>query len=108
MSYVRPASAYTLASDSVDVQAVDAPTDKNKGTLVLYGYSVRESAGSAAAATVFLRNGDANTDPILAVIELAANGSETVWLGDGVVANDGIWVDRTGSAEGAIYYGYNV
>lgn len=111
MSYVRPASAYSLATGTAGVQAVGAPADKNKGTLVFLGCSIRESAGTAAVATVIIRNGTDNTGAILAVIELAANASAPpLWFGDGgVIANDGIYVDRVaGETQGAIYYGFNV
>lgn len=71
----------------------------------LLGWSIRESAGVAAVATVLIRAGTTDTAPIIAAIELAANGSSTEWLGpQGVQARDGIRVQVVaGTVEGAVY-----
>lgn len=72
-----------------------------RGTLV--GYSIRESAVSPAVATVVLRNGDGASDPMVAVIELAASGSETTVL-PAVECPDGIYVDRVAGSTEVILY----
>lgn len=92
--YVVPVDAGAVtatphAAKTADVQGVAAADG-----LRLVGYSIRESASSAAVATVRLRNGTADTDPILALIELAANASAQVTLPDGGLdAEDGIFVE---------------
>lgn len=92
--------AVPLATGTGDVQAVPA----TRG-LRYQGHSIRESGGVAAVATVILRHGTAATDPIVAVIELAADKHETVHVaGEGVTCPNGIFVDRVaGETEGAIY-----
>jgi hypothetical protein len=88
--------AIHIASGAADAQAVaDAAT--------LVGFSVRESAGSAAVATVIIRNGDSDAAPAVAMIELAADGSQTAKL-PAIDCPDGIFVERVaGSTELAIY-----
>lgn len=73
------------ASGTVDVQALTS------GTLV--GYSIRESAATAAAAVVVLRHGTADTDTPIATISLAADGVETANL-PAISCPDGIFVER--------------
>ncbi|GGM64111.1 hypothetical protein GCM10012275_38310 [Longimycelium tulufanense] len=94
-----PAAHHELATGTGDVTVFT-------GYTILRGWSIRESAGTAAAATVIIRDGTAATDPIVATIELAANTHDTVWLGDGIQCSDGVFVDRTaGETEGSIWLG---
>lgn len=92
-----PVHAVPLASGAGDLAITDRPG-------VLMGFSIRESAAVAAVATVIIRDGIDNTGKILAVVELAADKSETKWFGPtGKRVNTGIWVDRViGETEGAI------
>lgn len=92
--------------------AVQLPT--GAGDLQVYsgagrlaGWSIRESAAAALPATVILRDGDDATDPILAVIELGADGSANFSFGDDTVEfRTGVFVDRAaGETMGVIYIG---
>lgn len=60
----------------------------------LIGVFVRESAGTAAVATVIFRRGDDATDPIIAPIELAPN--ESAWFGAEVFGPNGFRLDTAG------------
>lgn len=73
------------------------------GAATLYGFSVRENAGTAAVATVVLRNGTTNTDPIIAAIELAADGSQSASL-PAIDCPHGIFVDRTAGTSELVLY----
>lgn len=68
-----------------------------------FGYSIRENAGTPAAATVVIRDGDA-TGAILDVIELAGDGSAQAFYPGGIRAS-GIYVDVVaGAVEGSVRY----
>ena len=92
------ARAVALSSASTDVQAVT-------GRCTLMGWSIHESAGSAAVASLILRDGTSASGAIVAVLELAADGDDHVWFGpDGIRVNGGLYVDRVaGSTEGAVF-----
>ena len=82
-------------------------TDTTTTLTQLYGYSFRESATVAAAATVALKKTNASGD-IVIVIEIAANGSETQVIatgeGSGLNFNDVIYIDvLAGEVEGALW-----
>lgn len=100
MNAYRPCTATPVASGTGDAQGVEAADG-----LRLMGYSVRESAGSAAVADFNLRHGGANDDPLLVVGELAANGSDVRWFGpQGLACPDGVWVERvSGETELVLY-----
>lgn len=71
-----------------------------------YGYSVRESATTAAVATFAIRNGTGATADIVAVCELAANASNTVVFPEegGVLCEGGVYLDIiAGEIEGCVY-----
>lgn len=72
---------------------------------VLMGWSLRESAGTPAVATAYIRDGTSATAPIVAVIEFAANVSGTEWFGpQGIRINTGVYLDMVaGELEGAIF-----
>jgi hypothetical protein len=79
---------------SVVTGVADAQLD-TAGFGRLMGYSVMESATSAAVATLALRQGTTATGAPLAFIELAANGSSTVWFGpQGIQYSGGLFLDR--------------
>lgn len=80
----------------------DTSVSRNAGTL--FGYSVRETSG-AAAATIVLRDGLDDTGELLAEIALPAGGSATVWLGpQGVAFVNGLHAQLVaGAVEGAVY-----
>lgn len=88
--------AIPVATGTADVQGVT-------GKATLAGYSVRESAVTPAVATVILRNGTTATDPIVALIELAANASQTETL-PSIDCPGGVFVDRVvGETELSLY-----
>lgn len=85
-----------IASAATDAQAVTGPA-------TLVGLSVRESAGTPAAASLVLRDGTSTAGEIVAVVELAANESKVLLL-PAVRIVDGIFVDReAGSSELIVY-----
>jgi len=85
-----------VASAATDVQA-------HTGAATLVGLTVRESAGTPAVASLVLRDGTTATDPIVAVVELAANESKAVPLPAVNIAT-GIFVDReAGTTELVLY-----
>lgn len=67
------------------------------------GWSVREAAATAAAATVRFRDTSV-AGQILAVLELAADGSDTTVLDPAVVPDGGVYVEVVaGTVEGVVY-----
>lgn len=89
-----------VASGTTDVQAYTGGTR-------LLGFSFRENAGSAAAATIILRDGEADTAPIVYVIELAADESRGEWFpGGGIAITDGVFVEKAaGTTQGTVFVG---
>ncbi|WP_189059583.1 hypothetical protein [Longimycelium tulufanense] len=93
------AAPHELATGTGDVTV-------HTGYTILRGWSIRESATLALAATVIIRDGTDDTGMIVAVIELAADSHDTVWLGEGIQCATGVFVDRTaGETEGSIWLG---
>lgn len=86
---------------SADVE----PAVAAQAGLTLCGYSCRESAGTPAVAAFNIVNGATVAGGThAAVVELAANASETVWLG-GVDCSNGISIDIvSGTVDLLIYY----
>ncbi len=75
--------------------------------LVLLGYSCREVAGTPAAAAFNIIHGATVAGGVkTVVVELAANGSETVWFGpDGIAVDSGISIDIVaGAVDVEIFY----
>lgn len=95
------ATAIEVASGTADAQAVAA-----QAGLRLLGYSIRESAAAAAAASVIIRHGTSTAGAPLAFVELDLDQSVTVWFGpDGLAAAGGIFIDRTaGETHIVIFY----
>lgn len=70
--------------------------------VVLYGYSVRETAG-AAAQVLILNGADASG---LEVVGINLNPNESIrdWLGDrGIVCDVSLFVVKTGTVTGSLY-----
>lgn len=90
--------ATVIAANTTDVEGLPATPG-----LRLMGYSVGETAGATAVVTI--RHGDANGDPAVGHVSLAANGVIVVTLPPGGVAcPDGIWIDReSGTTEIVLY-----
>jgi hypothetical protein len=61
--------------------------------LRLLGVSVRETA--AAAATLNIEHGVANSSPVMVPINVAASSSVTLWFGpQGLPCANGVWLER--------------
>ena len=113
--YAAVAAGQTALAETVDglllrgARAVPVSNAKPRPTLsgaALVGYSLREVAGVAAAASVILRSGEDAEGEILAVIELAGDRSETQWFGPGGVnvGGRGLFVDvAAGAVAGVVY-----
>jgi hypothetical protein len=75
--------------------------------LRMLGWSIRESAGSAAVATVrIMRGATVAGSTTIAFIELAANASAQEWYGpQGIEMQEGITVDHiTGTIDLTIFW----
>ncbi len=93
-----PGTAIPIASGTGDEQGVVAAYN-----LVLVGYSVAESASSAAAAEVILRHGTSNSAPLLAApINLDANGYGH--FPTDIMAAAGIWIERVSGETTVVLY----
>ena len=74
--------------------------------LRLIGYSVSESASSAAAAECILRHGTSVSDPqLVSPINCNANGFGMFWLGgNGINCPNGIFLDRVSGNTTLVVY----
>lgn len=90
------ARAVQVATGTADVQGYT-------GATTLMGVSARESASTPAAATVTLRNGTSASDPAVALIELAANGSSTFTV-PAIDCPNGVFIDRSGGETELVLY----
>ena len=85
-----------VPSGATGVQAVT-------GDCELVGFSVRESAGTPAVASVVLRDGTSSAGKSRAFVSLAASGVDTKLL-PAIECKTGIFVDRvSGSTELVLY-----
>lgn len=83
------AAAFTSASGTGD-----ATVRSERSTLM--GVIVNESAATAAAAEVVIRDGTDATGAEVLRLQVAADESDGIWLGpQGVRCNNGIFIDRT-------------
>lgn len=71
----------------------------------MVGFSCREAAGTAAAASFVLRHGGSTGGKPLLYVNLAADESVRDWYGpDGIECPQGVFVDReAGTAEIVVY-----
>jgi hypothetical protein len=68
------------------------------------GFSIRESAGTPAVATVNFRQGSVS-GTILGTAELAATESASLYLETPIAAQDGVYVQVvTGTITGSLFY----
>ena len=97
-------ATYTAAAVAADVE----PAVAAAGGLRLIGWSIRESAGSEAVATMRLMNGaTVSGGTAIAQIELAASNSKDHWMWPGVDCRNGISVDViAGTFDVCVYYAY--
>lgn len=83
-------TATETTTGNTNVQAVAAVTG-----LRLMGYSVRESSGTPAVATLNIRHGTANTHTVLCPISLVASTTNGQWFGpQGIPAASGLYLER--------------
>lgn len=108
-----PHSAFagSFPGASVDASlAVTADEQGYEGTggQVLLGFSVRESAASAAVATIILRKGTSDAGTAIAAIELNPNESAREWWGGvpgGIATPAGVYIDHVaGTADVILFY----
>lgn len=99
MSITRAKQLGTITSDSNDGVV---PGSLAKGALK--GWSIKENAGSPAAASITLRDGS-ETGDILGHIVLAASGVSNFHIDDGIqFSGAGVYVDWiAGSVTGVVY-----
>lgn len=94
------AHALEIATGTGDAEVVTTNAD---GYCKFLGFSAHETAGTPAAAAFQIED---QNGKVLAVCELAANGSGSLWLGpQGVVANGGIQLNRlSGETHVVVYF----
>lgn len=86
-----------MASGATSVQALT-------GQDTLYGYAVRESAVTPAAASFVLHDGTATTDPIIVPqMNLAASGNQIAQL-PAIPLTTGIFVERVSGSTEIVFY----
>lgn len=85
LAAIPSTEANGITADQVGVAAATG--------LRLIGFAARESAGTPAAATFILRHGAADSDPVLAPVELSADESTREWWWPGLDATDGIFIE---------------
>ena len=92
-----PVKPLPVPADSADHQLTTAAG-------ALFGYSLRETTG-AAAATVEVIDGGDNNARVLAEVVLGAGGSESVWMGPvGIEVGSGVRVHVvSGTVKGAVW-----
>lgn len=93
-------TATNTASGNTNVQVVAATTG-----LRLMGYSIQESSGTPAVATLTIRHGTANTDTVVVYGKFAASESKTEWFGpQGIPVSSGVYLERiTGNTTTSIW-----
>lgn len=81
-------------ADAIAVASGTADSQMYTGSGEMHGFSCRESAAIAAAATFILRDGTSAAGTALAYVEVAANASETVSFAESVEFQTGLYLDR--------------
>lgn len=94
------ARAFEVPTGTGDVEII---TNATGGHTKFLGFSAHESAGTPAVAAFQIED---QNGKMLAVCELAADKSDSLWLGpQGIVADGGIQLNRlTGETHLVIYY----
>jgi hypothetical protein len=94
-----------IATDASLAVTADEQGYSGTGGQVLYGFAVRESAASAAVATVILRKGTADSGTAIAPIELNPNESAREWFDPGIDTPGGVYIDHVaGTADVVLFY----
>lgn len=97
----RGINAYQIPAGTSDIAVVT-------GYVTLYGFAIREKAGTPAAAAVTIRDAlTAGTGKIIVPINLLASESAREWYGpQGIPFSTGIfWDMESGTIEGTLYLG---
>jgi|ERR1044072_3123782 len=91
---------------TVQIASTAASASLTTGRNVIKGMTIREVAGTPAAARINIRDGSVS-GPILLAINLVASESVRDWFApDGIRVNTGIYLQvLAGTVEGAIYIG---
>lgn len=96
----------TIATTSASGSSGEAIVAAND-FLVLAGFSVSETDGSAAAAEVAIRHGSASGAYLIPPMNLDANGFGFFWMGSkGISAPNGIYVDKISGTTTVTVYTY--
>lgn len=95
----EPAVLTVVATGTADAQAIAATANLRVHTII-----VKESAVTPAAAVVIIRHGTTATDPIVAELDLIANGEKELNFTErGLALASGIFIDRvSGSTQLAL------
>jgi hypothetical protein len=96
--------AANVQSKPVTTSAIVVNVDDVNGNVTYCGFSLRENAGTPAAAVVRIREGGA-TGTILDTISFAASGSWRECYDDGLACNGDLYFELvSGSVEGSVRY----
>lgn len=96
---VQPTLTGQVTTGTASVQVIT-------GAATVFGWSVRENAGSPAAATVEIRDGTTDGGTLIGVVNLGASESVRDWFGpQGIKFSTGIrFVKPTGTSLGTVWY----
>src|SRR5687768_14342718 len=106
------ATAYTLPTSGTAVTATPIATGTADAAGVaalanqrLMGFTVRETGGTPAIASLNLRHGTSVAGAIIAMAAVGASGQQTVWFGpNGIPAASGVFVDRVAGDTDLVLY----
>ena len=94
-----------VASGTDDVQGLTASGGDKDAFARLCGFSIAETAESAAVAEVILHHGTSSSGArIMAPINLAADGFGTFWYPPGIPVPQGIYVNRVSGTSELVFY----
>lgn len=98
MNAYIPVQATEVDTDTADAQGLTALENRR-----LMGFAVRDTNG--AAASVVLRHGTADTDPVVGVASVPADSTDQQWFGpNGIEVPDGLFVERTAGETHLVLY----
>ena len=104
MPFILSSTPTAVAADTADAQGIVGTYN-----LVLTGFSVAETAASAATAEVILRHGTTSSAAMLvAPINLEANGFGMYVCDPPVIVPNGVFVDRVSGNTTVVLYTVNL
>ena len=71
---------------------------------VFFGFSLRDTSGSANTVTIY-DNASAASGTVIASVAIAANGSQTLSIPNGLGLLNGLYIDTTAAVVGSVWYG---